>query len=167
MRGETQLNSIHLLCNLCKWGWNTVQYLLCNWCKWEVKLSTIFICYATCANDVKLVQMTSETQYNNYSLVMQLCANEGGTQYNIYLCNLCKWHQTCANEGWNSVQYSFVMQLVQMMSNLCRWPRACADDEWKSVQYSFFYATNVDSSIGTQGARAMSKLLWQPSFSGQ
>ena len=90
-----------------------------------------------------LVQMRGETQY---LFVMQMW---GETQYNIIrlscnltlnlwrrvklstcdiclLCNLCKWgvkqcsYATCANEGWNSVQY-FVMQLVQMKSNLCKW----------------------------------------------
>jgi len=30
-------------------------------------------------------------------------------------------YATCANEGWNTVQYSFVMQFVQIKSNLCRW----------------------------------------------
>jgi len=55
---------------------------------------TLFICYAACVDDVKLVQM------------------RGGTQYS---------YVTCTNEGWNTVQCSFVMQLVQMRSNLCRW----------------------------------------------
>jgi len=34
----------------------------------RVEDSTIFICYATCANDIKLVQMRGKTQYNIHLL---------------------------------------------------------------------------------------------------
>jgi len=45
---------------------------------------------------------------------------------------------TCAVEGWNTVQYSFVMQLVQMRggtqySIICH--VTCADEGWNTVQY--------------------------------
>ena len=165
MRGGTQYN-IHLLCSLCRWrqtfadeGWNTVQ--LCNLYKWGVKHSTTFICYATCANEVELVKMRGGKWYNSHLLCNlcrwgQTCANEGwntaqlhtlckwgqtytnvgGVEHStIFICyaacvetsNLWRWgveqysYATCTNEGWNTVQYSFVMQLVQMKSNLCRW----------------------------------------------
>ena len=43
----------------------------------------------------------------------------------LYLCNaqvfvLRILGQTSSDEGWNILQYSFIIQLVQMMSNLCR-----------------------------------------------
>jgi len=62
-------------------------------------------------------------------------------------------HITCTYEvklvqiraGWNTVQYSFVMQLVQMRSNLCRWGvehstificyATCADKGWNTLQH--------------------------------
>ena len=90
---------VQMRSNLCKWGveHSKVMHLVqmrSNLYKWGVEHnSTIFICYATCANEVKLVQM------------------RGGTQYNIHLfCSLCRWPRTCADEGWNST----VMQLVKM-----------------------------------------------------
>ena len=95
----------HLLVHVrANWRWNSGYNS--HLCRQMVKLSyTIFICYATCLNDVELVQM------------------RGGT-YNIHLlCNLCRWrlehstifcYATCTDEGWNTVQYSFAMQLVQM-----------------------------------------------------
>jgi len=61
MRGGTQYRyatctsgeyNIHLLCNLCKWG---------QTCKWELEHSTMFICYATCVNEVEFVQMRGGT----------------------------------------------------------------------------------------------------------
>jgi len=70
--------------------------------------------------------MRGGTQYNTYSFVMQLvqmrliCAVELRVQ-----CKL-PWQQTkvehstifcyanCTDEGWNTAQYSFVMQIVQM-----------------------------------------------------
>ena len=54
---------------------------------------TIVICYATCVDEVELVQMRGGTQHSYAP-----CANEVelvqmrvGTQYNIHLlCNVCK-----------------------------------------------------------------------------
>ena len=73
-----------------------------NLCKWGVEHnSTIFICYATRANEVKLVQM------------------RGGTQYNIHLfCSLCRWPRTCADEGWTTVQ----------LCNLCKRGQSCTNE---------------------------------------
>jgi len=115
-----------------------------NSCRWGVEHSTIFTCYATCANEgwntVKLCNLC-KWGYDIH-LLCNLCrwhrTRAGGTQYNIHLlcnlckwgydinllCNLCIWHWTCADEGWNTVQLcnlckwevegSTVMQLVQM-----------------------------------------------------
>jgi len=77
----------------------------------------MFICYATYANEVKLVQMGGETQYNVHSLY-NLC--KWGVKHSTILMFIC--YVTCEddvklvqiNEGWNVVQYSFVMQLVQV-----------------------------------------------------
>jgi len=99
-----------------------------------------------------------------------ICANE---EWN---CS----YATHANEGWNTVQCSFIIQYVQMrggtqyntlLCNLCRWSQTCANEGWNIVQYSFAmqlcrwgmehstmficYATcvdEVDSCNGTQGA---------------
>jgi len=49
----------------------------------------MFICYATCADEVKLVQM--------------------GVKLNTMIIH----YTTCAHVGWNTVQY-FVMELVKM-----------------------------------------------------
>ena len=83
--------------------------------------SVPFICYSTCVDDVKLVQMRGGTQYRYAT-----CTSEG---YNIHLlCNLCKWglehsticYATCANAvelvqmrggTWYNI---FAMQLVWM-----------------------------------------------------
>ena len=69
---------------------------------------------------------------------MQRVQMRGGIQYKIHLlCDLSKWCPACANKGWNrvqiiicytagadeewnTVQYLFIMQLVQLTSNLCR-----------------------------------------------
>ena len=46
-------------------------------------------------------------------LVMEFRVQYSLVQMSGYtICNLCRWGQTCTNEGWNTVQYSFVMQLV-------------------------------------------------------
>jgi len=80
-----------------------------------VENGTIVICYATCADEVKLVQMRGGTQHSyapcadevklvqtlvhvEHSICYATCANEvelvqmrGGTQYNIHLfCSLCR-----------------------------------------------------------------------------
>ena len=59
-----------------------------------VEYSTIFICFAACVDDLELVKMRDGPQY-------------------------C--YATCKNEGWNTVQYSFVMQIVYMS-------QTCADE---------------------------------------
>ena len=99
---------------------STIFICYATLCKWGVKR----ICYPTCANDVKLVQMTIETRYNIHcyatfadkvklvqmgvetqykcSLVMQLVQMSGEThvQYNVHLlCNLCRW---CRFKQWTS-----------------------------------------------------------------
>jgi len=77
---------------------------------------------------------------------------------------------TCADEGWNTVQCSFVMQLVQMrggtqyndhmLCNLCRWgvehstmficyanEVECANEGWKTVQYFATCANEVEVEL--------------------
>ena len=113
---------VQMRSNLCKWGVENskVMHLVqmrSNLYKWGVEHSTIFIRYADCVDDIKLVKMMSNLWrwgVEQYSY-MQLVRMRGGTQYNVHLlCNLCKWGRTCADEGWNMVQYSFAMQLVWM-----------------------------------------------------
>ena len=111
--------------------------------------STIFICYTTCVDDVELgvgtiTGLRGGTQYNIHSLCnlykrRQLVQIRSETQHNIHL------YATCADEGRNTVQYSFVMQLMQMTLNLFRGEvehstifsyATCADEGWNTVQYS-------------------------------
>ena len=66
-------------------------------CRWMVKLN------------MQLGQMTVQMRV------------EHSTKFIFYVTCMCKQGQTCRNEGWNTVQYSFVMQLVWMTLNLCRW----------------------------------------------
>jgi len=145
-----------------------------------VEHSTIFICYATCANNVQLVQMRGGTQYDillcNLCKWCQTCANEGETQYNVHLLyTLCRWrvehstkficYATCANEGYNihllcNLQLCRRCQLVQMwggiqcnihlLCNLCKWRQTCAVVGWNTVQYSLFVMQLVQMRGGTQ-----------------
>ena len=122
-RGGTSTRGAHVMyCNLCTWAvvvlyggiggthpqtlhkLHNIAYTISLGTRLRtpgMKLSTLFICYATCA-DVNLVQIRGESQYTIY-----------------LLCNLCRC-QTCAGVGWISAHYSFFTQLVQM-SNMCRW----------------------------------------------
>jgi len=110
MNGETQLYNMQL-----------VQMRL-NLYKWGLEHSTIiFSRYATCVDDVKLVQMRGGTQYNVHLLCKWGWMCKWGVKDSTIFCNLCKWSRsrTWANERWNKVRL-FVMQLVQMRSNLCK-----------------------------------------------
>jgi len=61
---------------------------------------------------------------------MQLVQMRGETQYNIpLLCNLCRRHPTCADEEWNSAQYSFVTTCADEVE--------LASEGWNWVQCSF------------------------------
>ena len=72
-------------------------------CRWGVHgTSTIFIYYGTCAWCG--VEHSTIIHY----LAMQLVQMGGGTQ--IYNILLCKWRQTCANEGEIQYKCSFAMQ---------------------------------------------------------
>ena len=77
------------------------------------------------------------------------------------LCNWWRWGvEFClsvgepGNEARNTVQYSFVMQLVQMRGrtqynscNLCRWGQTGADEVWKLQSTLFCYATCASDTI--------------------
>ena len=97
-------------------------------CRWMVKLN------------MQLGQMTVQMRV------------EHSTKFIFYVTCMCKQGQTCRNEGWNTVQYSFVMQLVWMTLNLCRWGveqysihllcslcrwcRTCADEDTIFIYYA-------------------------------
>jgi len=91
-------------------GWNLAQYsfvmhlvyVMSNLWRWVVEHSTVFIRYE---------------QLHPHSTIFATCADEvlflllrGGTWHSIHLLHtLCKWGKTCADEGWNTVLFSFVM----------------------------------------------------------
>ena len=114
-----------------------------------------YFCYVTCADDVELVQTRDETQHNVH-LLRNLC--QWGVEFIVHLlhnlcqwgveltfhllCNLCKWGRNCTRWGWNSVQNSIFIQLVQTESNWRRWGvehstifcyAACASERWNTV----------------------------------
>ena len=119
MRGETQYNVMQLVLmtsNLCRWGSGVKLSTILNLCRWGRTCANegwnsvqIFIYYATCANDIELVQTMGGTQYNVH-LFCNLCrwGVEHVVQFYL-LCNLCRWGVV-----EHAVQCSFVMQLVQM-----------------------------------------------------
>ena len=103
----TQLYNTHLLYNLCRWGLNTLQcYATCA-VRGEIQYK--FICYATCGDEVEVVQWEVE-QATIIFICYAICADEiklvqirGGTQYtNLLLCNLCQECITSLLLWWNN-----------------------------------------------------------------
>ena len=76
-----------------------------NLCRWGVKHSTV----------MQLVQMGGNTVQYSFVILAQMRSNlyKWGVEHStILICkNLCRWGQTCTNEGWNTVR----------LCNLCRW----------------------------------------------
>ena len=107
----TQLYNARLLYNLCRWGVEHTT-MLCNLCRWEVNFSTnsfamqlvemrlklhswgveqttiIFIFYATCADEIKLVRIRGGTQYTSL-LLCKLC------QECMMTSSLLWWNNNC------------------------------------------------------------------------
>ena len=88
----------------------------------------------------------------DHSIVMQLVKMRGGTQYNIHLlCSLCRWRQTFADEGWNTVQlcnmcrWGVEQYNVHLLCNLCKWDQTGV---YKGgTQHNIInYADEVDST---------------------
>ena len=66
----------------------------------------------------KLYQYVTQSS-RTWAFVSALLCKLGMELYSLVQTNgetylLCRWHQTCADEGWKTLQYSFVVQLVQM-----------------------------------------------------
>ena len=117
-----QLLDISCICpNLANEGWNMVYVMQLV----QMRGGTVeYFCYATYTNEGwnSTLRNLYKWGVEQYNILLCNLYNWGVELYNIHLlCNLCRWHQTGANEGWNTVQYSFVMQIIQMRSNLCKW----------------------------------------------
>ena len=92
-------------------GWNSVHiHLSCNLC------CGIFMAYIVHyhSNQASRWSWDGERWYRP-------CMLHRGVELRAFVC-YCRFILACADEGWNTVQYSFVMQLEQ----------------WNSVQYSWF-----------------------------
>jgi len=64
----------------------------------------------------------------------------GGTQYDILLCNLCKWgvehsviQLTCVDDVELVQMRGGILYNIHLLCNLCRWRRT--DKGWNTVQY--------------------------------
>ena len=157
---HSQMELEHLLVRVhSNWGWNWGYNT--HLCRWVVKLSTIFICYASCADDIELVQMRSETQY----IIRDPGANSSQSFKQIHtkhfrqtgsvqqLETYTQVHRqrnsiSCANERWNT-QYNVHYLLcnlykwgvehstVPFVSNLCRWCQAYANEGWSTINICY------------------------------
>jgi len=85
------------LCNLYKWGWNTVQcsyvmqlvQLRLNLCRWGVEHDTIVICYASCANEVELAQNEGRVEHSTVMHLVQMRSNlyKWGVEHStVFIC---------------------------------------------------------------------------------
>ena len=110
--------------------------------------STKFICYATCVNDVQLVQIKGGTQYIQYSFVMQLLhvddANLSIWSRGVEHSTISICYAACADEEWNTCTIFIII------CNLRKWHWICA---WCGVEHStiihFGYAACVKGGCNT------------------